>query len=314
MQQTENTKYGKKIYQKCRNKGDDLAMKHSAGLFFTLAMLVTLTGVAWVPAHAQAVNEALAVLEQEQFAGDRFSFCVLGDNQVPSGLSEIFVQGIKEMNLLDSSFIIEVGDLIPGVAGDTAGIHREWDTFLGATSASRVPFIPVVGNHDVEGGWDYLHIYKQRIGPLAFSFDYGNSHFLCLSTEEFGQRGNIGPAQLRWLKEDIAAHQKATNIFVFMHQPIWVEAYRTDWLADVHPLLKTYPVKAVFAADQHLYRKDMVDDIPCFITGGAGAEGSGFYHFLHVSVKGDEVKIAVVKIGNIQSGDVVTGEVITTTQ
>ena len=43
-------------------------------------------------------------------------------------------------------------------------------------------------------------------------------------------------------------------------------------------------------------------------------EEGGFYHFLHVSVKGDQVRFAVVKTGGIESEDVVTGPVIETGQ
>ncbi len=270
-----------------------------------------------VAQSATMCEEALARIEQDGFSGDRFTFCILGDTRVP-GLAKIFPQNIKEMNLLDPSFIIDVGDLIPGYTGDAILIQRQWDDFLKVTAASRVPLVPVVGNHDV-WDWQSRAIYRQRIGPLAFSFSYGNAHFICLDTEEPGHTSNIGPAQLRWLKEDLAAHGDATHIFVFIHQPVW--SYPGNWIAKVHPLLKQYPVKAVFAGHEHIYRKDVVDDIPCFVTGGGGAElgdrppeAGGFYHFLHVSVKANQVRVAVVKTGNIESDDVVTGAVIETGQ
>jgi len=229
-----------------------------------ISVAIVAVGLVSTPVAQSATMcaEALARIEQESFTGDRFTFCILGDTRVP-GLAKIFPQNIKEMNLLDPSFIIDVGDLIPGYTGDAILIQRQWDDFLKVTAASRVPLVPVVGNHDV---WDHqsLAIYKHRIGPV-------------------------------WADE-------------------------SNWLAEVHPLLKQYPVKAVFAGHIHIYRKDVVNGIPCFITGGGGAEiGSNpeagdFYHFLHVSVKGDQVHIAVIKTGGIESEDVVTGQVIETGQ
>lgn len=272
---------------------------------------VVAVGLTSQPAVQSATmyEEALARIEQDGFTGDRFTLCVLGDTRVP-GLAKIFPQNIKEMNLLDPSFIVDVGDLIPGYTADTARIHRQWDDFLKVATASRIPLVPVVGNHDVWGRQSQA-IYKQRIGPVAFSFDYGNSHFICLTTEQPGYVSNISPAQRRWLREDLEAHSDATHIFVFMHKPIWASE---SWLAEVHPLLKNYPVKAVFAGHDHIYRKDMVDDIPCIVTGGGGAElyAGEFYHFLHISVKGEDVQFAVIKTGNIESVDVVTGQVIET--
>jgi len=310
-------------------------MKRLAYLFLTVVTVTAVTVAAATPIQAQPVNEALTRLEEDGFTGDRFTFCVLGDTRhwTPIVMPEAFLKNIREMNLLDPSFIIDIGDLIVGytyevpLAGYTEEglIHAEWDEFLATIATSRVPFIPVVGNHDV---WDWRsqRIFKERVGPVTFSFDYGNSHFVCLTTEEPGHRNYITLPQLHWLEADLAAHRQATNIFVFMHEPIWGYSHiGSNWLSDVQPLLLKYPVKAVFASHEHIYRKDVVDGIPCFVTGGGGAELGGgakggaqnpgaFHHFLHVSVKGDQMHIAVVKTGNIESEDVVTGQAIETTQ
>jgi len=282
------------------------------------ALVLAVATGAFSPVGAEVVtatmcDEALAEIESDGFTGDRFTFCVIGDTRVP-GLAEIFPQNLREMNLLAPAFIIDVGDLIPGHTGVNA-INRQWDDFARVCAASQVPLVPVVGNHDV-WDWQSRAIYRQRIGPLAFSFSYGNAHFICLDTEEPDYITNIGPAQLRWLKEDLEASRSAAHIFVFMHKPIW--SYDTNWLSEVHPLLAKYPVRAVFAGHEHVYRKDVVDDIPCFITGGGGAElgggEGGFYHFMHVSVKGERVSFAVVKTGGIAGEEIVTGKTITTAE
>ncbi len=282
------------------------------------ALVLAVATGAFGPVGAEAVtatmcDSALTQIESDGFTGDRFTFCVIGDTRVP-GLAEIFPQNLREMNLLAPAFIVDVGDLIMG-ANTVSMINRQWDDFSRVCAASQVPLVPLVGNHDV-WDWQSRAIYRQRIGPLAFSFSYGNAHFICLDTEEPGHKSDIGPAQLRWLKEDLEAHRSATNIFVFMHMPVWGYAYGSNWLSEVHPLLVKYPVKAVFAGHEHIYRKDVVDGIPCFITGGGGAEigrGEGsFYHYMHVSVKGEQVNFAVVKTGGVASEDVVMGNVITT--
>ena len=299
-------------------------MKHRyLGTNFVLAAVVALViavqSAGRLAAQAPAstmCDKALAQITADDFTGDRFTFCVIGDTRVP-GLAEVFPQNLREMNLLDPAFVIDVGDLsMMGYTDDVSAIHRGWDEFSEVCAASRVPLVPVVGNHDV-WDWQSRAIYRERIGPLAFSFSYGNAHFICLDTEEPGQKYNIGPAQLRWLQKDLEAHRSAAHIFVFMHQPKWDT---TRWLSEVHPLLEKYPVKAVFAGHDHIYRKDVVDDIPCFVTGGGGAELSGsgmvvgagsFYHFMHVSVKGNQLTFAVVKTGGVASEDVVTGKTYT---
>jgi len=246
------------------------------------ALVLAVATGAFSPVGAEVVtatmcDEALAEIESDGFTGDRFTFCVIGDTRVP-GLAEIFPQNLREMNLLAPAFIIDVGDLIPGHTGVNA-INRQWDDFARVCAASQVPLVPVVGNHDV-WDWQSRAIYRQRI------------------------------------KEDLEASRSAAHIFVFMHKPIW--SYDTNWLSEVHPLLAKYPVRAVFAGHEHVYRKDVVDDIPCFITGGGGAElgggEGGFYHFMHVSVKGERVSFAVVKTGGIAGEEIVTGKTITTAE
>jgi len=286
-----------------------------AVMLAVVAGIAVLAPVGQLPADsgsATMYDEALAEIESDGLIGDRFTFSVIGDTRVP-GLAEIFPQMLGEMNLLAPAFIFDVGDLIMGYTDDVSAINREWDDFARVCATSQVPFVPVVGNHDV-WDWQSRAIYRQRIGPLAFSFSYGNAHFICLDTEEPGHTSNIGPAQLRWLKEELEASRSATHIFVFMHRPIW--AYESNWLSEVHPLLVKYPVKAVFVGHEHVYRKDVVDDIPCFVTGGGGATPDpgkgGPYHFMHVSVKGEQVNFAVVKRGGVVSEEIVTGQTITT--
>lgn len=282
---------------------------------------VVAMGLVGEPA-AQAASlgeEALARIQQDGFTGDRFTFCVLGDSH-GKGMAEVLSQNVKEMNLLDPAFIIEVGDALMGYTSDARAVHKEWDEFLAIVATSRVPYMLIPGNHDT-WDWQSQAIFKERVGPVAFSFDYGNSHFICLTTDEPAnwidyRLAYLGQAQICWLKEDLAAHSDATHIFIFVHKPTWVD--KSNWLAEIHPLLTQYPVKALFAGHHHIYRKDVVDGIPCFITSGGGPSVNpgpgGFHHFMHISVKGDQVRFAVVKTGSVVSEDVVTGKVIETGQ
>ena len=201
----------------------------AAGVALVLAVTTGASGPVGAEAEtATMYTSALAQIESDGFTGARFTFCVIGDTRVP-GLAEIFPQNLREMNLLDPAFIIDVGDLIWGINDDVSAVNRQWDDFVEACAASQVPLVPVAGNHDVWDWWSRA-LYRQRIGPLGFSFSYGNAHFICVDTEETGYTrdygGQISPAQLRWLKEDLEAHRNVTNIFVFMHKPIW--AYDTN--------------------------------------------------------------------------------------
>lgn len=261
-------------------------------------------------------------------ASDDLRFVVMGDCRPPADLedtvtpSEVYIRNIKEVNLLRPGFVIIVGDLIRGYTDDEDEIIRQWDAFDKANELYEVSYKLVVGNHDV---WDKRseEIYKQRYGDLYYSFSVGDCHFIVLDSEDMtvveeGQSKTmekIVGKQLEWLKKDLEKNKKKS--FVFMHKPLWHKDYEqsSNWNEDVHPLLAKYNVDTVFAGHVHIYRKSGVrDGVKYIITGGAGAEigsneASGdFYHYLMVTVKGDETKIAVIKTGSVLSEDIVNEE------
>jgi hypothetical protein len=87
-------------------------------------------------------------------------------------------------------------------------------------------------------------------------------------------------------------------------------------MADVHPLLKQYNVRAVFAGHWHIYQRSMITDgIRYYVSGGAGGmqtqsdPASGeFFHYMHVTVRDTLVRYSVITPGNILPDSVVTKE------
>lgn len=277
----------------------------------------------WVQPDMRQCDAALEYLANHQPLSDRFTFCAVADTQTskPAVPKEVTRREIGEMELLDPNFVIASGDMIRGYTGDEALVHKEWDAHLELTNALPMPFVPVAGNHDI-WGWDSRQIYRDRIGPTAFSFDYGNAHFIALDTEEPLHMATLSPAQISWLEEDLQslqAHGGATHIFMFMHKPIWVPRYQSNFMEKILPLVKKYPVRAIFAGHEHLYRVDSIEGVECkfFVIGGGGGNLlvgpglGGFHHFVHVSVDGDRITYAVVKPGNIEPISVMQGMQLT---
>ena len=243
-------------------------------------------------------------------SGDEFRFAVLGDNRSnrPIVQPEPYKQNIRAINLLAPDFVVIVGDLILGYTEDEELIIKEWEEFDRVTSEFQMPYYLVVGNHDV---WNKRseEIYRSRYGRLYYSFDYKNSHFIVLNSEDQDSVNYILGDQLEWLKKDLEAHRETVHKFVFLHKPLWeYEEERTNWNTEIHPLLAKYGVDVVFAGHWHLYKKSGVrDGVKYIITGGAGAplsgteEQGGFYHFIFVTVKGERVKLAVIRTEGVIS-------------
>ncbi len=258
------------------------------------------------------------------WAAEPCRFVVMGDNRPQWGGEDVvtpspmYQRAISEVNLVQPEFVIIVGDLIYGYDSDMALIEREWDAFDEATARFEMPVYLLAGNHDV---WDdpSEELYRHRYGPLWYSFDVKDCHFVVLDSEDQTAPQKIAGEQLEWLTTDVAA-AKDKRIFVFLHQPLWAEdAYpESGWSEDVHPLLAAAGVDTVFAGHWHHYEMMATrDGVRYIITGGAGAEigdqpvRGAFYHYLWVTAPpaGEgEALLAVVRTGSIDPEDVVTTE------
>ncbi|MNJ49715.1 Alkaline phosphatase precursor [compost metagenome] len=120
----------------------------------------------------------------------------------------------------EARFIIHNGDLTENPQDETA-----WDHFFGKASKwlSRIPLMPVTGNHDEVDGEAERYIAHFNLpdngagGSLpgtSYSFDYGDAHFIILNTES-----NID-GQTEWLRQDLQSTDKQWRIAA-IHRPVY---------------------------------------------------------------------------------------------
>ena len=284
------------------------------GVMLGMAALFVLGGCAAIPPTQVAAPAR----------DDAFTFVVMGDNRPHASSQDRyaqppdFVRAIAETNILDPDLVVIVGDLILGYTEDEAELTRMWDGFDTAVTKFKVPYYQVIGNHDVSNAVMqrvYLDRYGSRFPPF-YSFDHKACHFIVLNSDLHGEYKQIIGEQLKWLKQDLERHRRASKIFAFLHQPLW-KYPDSNWMRDVHPLLAEYGVDTVFCGHWHVYTKHAdVDGVRYIVTGGAGAEigrcevTGSFYHYCLVTVRGEYVPIAVVRTGQIENEDVVNEEVL----
>ena len=130
------------------------------------------------------------------------------------------------------------------------------------------------GNHD--GLDSYLNIFdlpkNGEGGGLAsntehyYSFDYGNVHFVCLSSQELSLAGNEGSAMYTWLSNDLAATNQEWIVAFFHHPPYTKGTHDSDNSADsggrmdfmreiALPLLEAGGVDLVLSGHSHSYER-----------------------------------------------------------
>lgn len=257
--------------------------------------------------------------ELREFDGDTFEFAVMGDvrNQGTGDRIQVpdsFIANIDDANIFAPEFTVIIGDLILGYTEDMELVTKQWDAYVAACGLFDQPVFSVIGNHDVSNKpmEDY---FIERFGDWRwFSWDFGSAHFVAIDSDLVGGIDRIEGEQLEWLKADLAQHRDKEHIFVFLHKPLWRSSYgRSNWMVDVHPLMKEYGVAAVFAGHEHWYQKDEpIDGIAYYVTGGGGAEigtaeySGDFYHYMIVRVDGDDVSYAVRRDGHEYPDDLVT--------
>ncbi|MDI6744671.1 MAG: metallophosphoesterase [Thermodesulfovibrionales bacterium] len=253
-----------------------------------------------------------------QHSGGEFTFAVFGDfrpSRRDRPYSEAFLKMFDEINMISPSFILSMGDAYYGYGGSFQRFKNEIDYFLSRIKSLDTPFFNVIGNHEVGGSLERENYIKERFGNLYGSFDYANSHFILLDTDEAGKEGTIQGEQLMWLEKDIEANKNAENIFVLMHRPLFSaldgemnkgKSFRDKSNRDnLHRLFKKYGVRAVFAGHEHLFNETVKDGIKYFITGGGGSplyespSKGGFLHYLIVSVKNKDIVIDVITPFNL---------------
>jgi len=258
----------------------------------------------------------LASLAFAKVTEQDYRFAVVGD-RTGSCVGGVFADIIDEVKLLDPDFVICVGDLIHGYTEDTLAIHAQWDTLLDVVKKLPHTFHFVAGNHEIQNETD-RRIYEQRTGVKRYySFDYKNSHFIILDNTMtyWPIPQEMDQAQLDWLKEDLEKHKDSDNIFVFYHIPTYLYALEADTSDPLVETFENYGVDIVFTGHHHQYSYLERNGIEYIDVGSSGggmgtndfARGN-FFHFLMVSVRGEEKNIAVVRKENIFARDVVTVE------
>ena len=216
-----------------------------------------------------------------------FMFTVVGDTMysVPEKLQ------IKE-NMLDDnpSFVIHVGDFAGELGGYEESLWREHFFEDYEDLMSRIPLIPILGNHEYQGAIMVFFSIPDR-APLFhdyftlpnnerwFSFDWANCHFIALDS-------NI-PKDLRdgeqygWLVQEL---EKSTDgiddpdwIFVCWHEPAFssgagqFDLMGRDLRERYAPLMESYGVDIVFYGHDHFYERSYRDGVYYILTGGGGA-------------------------------------------
>ena len=206
---------------------------------YNLTIIISIDGKFYSSSQPRAVNII------DHFS-DNFTFIHVADFHVgdPRGFAESIKETIghksikkciEEINLLKPDFVIFSGDLVFGQLYPRE-YTREYKKCYELLQKFDVPTYLSPGNHDgyCRISEDGLEIWEEYFGPLYYSFDYGNYHFLSLNSfdwPKFARRsiscialnwgGSIRNEQLQWIEDDLSNNDANLTFMFLHHNPLW---------------------------------------------------------------------------------------------
>lgn len=146
-------------------------------------------------------------------------------------------------------FVLVTGDLVrDALRVGEAEARGYYDLYTQEVGRFPVPVWSVPGNHEIFGIERHLSLvssshplygkgmYRDRLGPNYYSFNYGGVHFVGLDSVDIADLwyyGHVDGVQLKWLEADLAAVPPEMPVVTFNHIPLAtaidaVGGYRDD--------------------------------------------------------------------------------------
>lgn len=151
-------------------------------------------------------------LKESSHSGE-FQFIQITDTEAHNYKS--WIDQIKQyVSTNPTAFIMHTGDICykPGLEFHAKDVR---------TKQMGVPMYYIIGNHDLVAGDYGEQFYESLFGPVWYSFDVGNVHFLALPM----LYGDHAPSYkredvLEWMKNDLAMADPSKKVIMFNHD-LW---------------------------------------------------------------------------------------------
>ncbi|WP_045689254.1 metallophosphoesterase family protein [Hymenobacter mucosus] len=197
-----------------------------------------------VAERAQTARNLARLRETASPSTDTVRFVFIGDTQRFYDETERFVQSVNQQRGIDFVF----------VAGDISdfGLTREFRWVHQRLQQLRVPYLTVVGNHDLVGNG--RAIYQAMYGPLNYTFRYQGTQFVCLDTNgrEYGFNGRV--PDVDWLHTQLQDTVGTRRSVVISHVPPMDEDFDSTLVAPYTAAVRQYGPRLALHLSAHVHR------------------------------------------------------------
>lgn len=170
-------------------------------------------------------------------APESFQFIQVTDIHITQQAVPAVEEFVARANGLRPDFVISTGDLVMDVCyftelSDTLEeVEGAFEIYRGAMAGLEAPLLEVIGNHDCACALPqelpeyYKGEYQELYGPLWYSFDYGEWHFIVLdgNAPQPPTTSWLNEKELEWLGRDLAFQPQDRPIILLSHshQPLF---------------------------------------------------------------------------------------------
>lgn len=240
---------------------------------------------------------------------EEFHFAVVSD-RTGGHRDKVFSRAVQQINLLQPTFVMSVGDLIEGYSLKEDVVNKQWDELDSYVKKFEAPFFYVPGNHDRTNKSEAA-IWDARYGKRYYHFVYKNTLFLSLCSENPpDQMGAIDKEQQDWVAKTLDANKDVRWTFVFLHRPIWIskDLEKNGWAAVEKSLAgRKYNCFCGHLHRYQVYHRNGTEYYQLATTGGGsrmrGVEYGEFDQLAWITMKKDKPLIANVMLDGILPAD-----------
>lgn len=158
----------------------------------------------------------------------KFTLFAIGDPQVANMVEverfkvETMADIVSEINKTSYPvYGISLGDVV----ADQPSLFNVMKSTMGSTN---MPLYTTIGNHDKTGGNTLTPrnstSFESHYGPLNYSFNRGDVHFVCLDNVVFTNNSSyalgFSDEQMSWLEQDLSFVPKTKMLILYYHMPI----------------------------------------------------------------------------------------------
>jgi DNA repair exonuclease SbcCD nuclease subunit len=219
---------------------------------------------------------------------------------------------VKEINLLHPDFVIISGDVVFGQLYPFE-YRREYKKCYDLIQTFDVPTFLAPGNHDGYRRFreDGLEYWEEYFGPLYYSFNFGNYHFIAVNSYDMSVfyrlsflflalnwGGSISDEQINWITQDLESSNSENKIMFMHHNPLWETRNQSLMLKkfenreELLNLIYKHNVDMVLAGHVHVDSVNIENDVIFVTTTTPESEirkSDGYWGYRLIEVENNEI-------------------------